>query len=211
MEGSSIDPDQVGKCGPLSSTLGFTARDKRGPKPTLSFPQKFALLPRDHILTCFCLGPSCHSPSSFLSSVQVIHRLSGGRSRVKTKARGKPPHNQTRVWKGVLLSLSLPKTLSFSRKEPSPAQHGQGEADGWGVGVGRQMAKGILRKHTGLWQLEYYRFSACCVTDQSFLPIFPFPGGRGAHLFFFQGHFFFSKAKENRDNGLEGKDAQSKK
>lgn len=53
------------------------------------------------------------------------------------------------------------------------------EADGWGVGVGG----GIWRKASfgntlAWWQLEYYSFSACCVTDQSFFFFF-------AHLFHF--------------------------
>lgn len=66
---SSIDPDQVSRCGPLSSTLGFTARDIRGPNPALSLLQWFAPLPGDHTPTCFRFRSGHHSPrrSLFLS------------------------------------------------------------------------------------------------------------------------------------------------
>lgn len=157
MEGSSIDPDWVGNCGPLSSTLGFTARDRRGPNPPpLFFLQRFALLPRNYVLTPFCMGLSHHSPPHqdlffFLIFYAAPSQTLGQQGRSQDEEREvNPTPDQTRAWRGVLPTLSLPKKNTVIFQKGAKPSMDKAEADGWGGGGGgRHMAKGILRKHTG--------------------------------------------------------------
>lgn len=144
------------------------------------------------------MGLSHHSPPHqdlffFLIFYAAPSQTLGqqGRSQDEEEREVNPTPDQTRAWRGVLPTLSLPKkTLSFSRKEPSPAwtrPRQMGGEVGAGGGIWRKASFGNTLAG---WQLEYYRFSACCVMDQSFLPIFSFPGGEPTYSFF-QGHFFF--------------------
>lgn len=179
----------------LSPPLWFHCQRQKKSNPSslsFSFLQRVAPLPRNNS-HLFLHG--AQSPESF-SSVPILHShllcsslsdsLAAG-AELERGARGKP-HSQPN--QNVARSPAHPfpakkiKTLSFSRKEPSPAQHGQGRGR-WvgGGGGGGIWQKASFGNTLAQWQLEYYSFSARRVMDQSFLPIFLFPGGEPTYSF----------------------------
>lgn len=173
-------------------------------KRSLSFFQRFALLPASHILTCFCLGPGCHSPSYRHLFFFLIFCAA---------------HSQTLWWQGqsenkeqeVNLLTTKPKRGKESCS-PSPCQKhchfpersqaqlsmDKAEADGWGVGVGEAYGKRHPSEtHRPGGSLNTTAFLHVVLWINSFCPSFCFLGGEEPTYSFSRNISFFSKAKEN--------------
>lgn len=129
---------------------------------------------------------SCCSDSFFRVAVALALDILEEGAGQDRGARGKPTSPLTQS-KARRPAHSLPaKNTVVSHQGAKPCS-AAAEAEAGGPGAGEACGeKGIFREYTGPARSEYYSFSVCSLTNQSFLLIFAvFWGRESTHPFFF--------------------------